>query len=73
MLRPLNDDDDDHVFQTSLKLVFMKLIIYFIIHIFLYTLSTLLLFSYISFQETGYRKNTNTSLFTQMTKAQQNK
>ena len=60
-------------FSNKFKLVFMRQIIYYIIHIFLYSFSSLLLFSYFSFHETGYRKNTNPTLFTQVIKAQQNK
>ena len=46
MLRQLNDDG---VFHTNFKLDFLRQIIYCIIHIFLYSLLILLLFSYISF------------------------
>ena len=60
-------------FSNKFKLVFMRQIIYYIIHIFLYSFSSLLLFSYFSFHETRYRKNTNPTLFTQVIKAQQNK
>ena len=48
MLRQLNDDVDD-VFHTNFKLDFMTQIIYCIIHIFLCSLSILLLFSLNSF------------------------
>ena len=55
-----------------LQLDFMTQIIYCIIHRCLYSLFIHLLFSYVSFQETRHRKNTNLYLFTQVKKIQQN-
>ena len=54
------------------KLDFMTQIIYCILHRCLYFIFKLLLFYYISFQETGYKKNINPSLFIQMANVQQN-
>ena len=50
------------------KLDCITQITYFIIHICLYSLFILLLFSYISLQETGLRKNTNPFLLIEMAK-----
>ena len=60
------------VFHTIFKLDFMTQIIFYTVHRCLYSLFILLLFSYISFQETGHRKNNNPSQFIKVTKAQQN-
>ena len=59
------------IFHTIFKLEFIAQIIYCIIHICMYPLFILFLFSYISFQETGHRNNTNPSLFIQVAKVQQ--
>ena len=45
-----------------------RLFVYCIIHRCMYSLFMLLLFSYISFSETGHRKSTNPSLFIQKAK-----
>ena len=72
MLRQLNNNDGD-VFHTNFKLDFLTQIIYCIIHIILYSLFIFLLFSYISFWETGHKKNTNPFLFIEVAgKVQQN-
>ena len=59
------------VFHMIFKVDCITQIIYFIIHICLYSLFILLLLSYISLQETGHRKNTNPSLLIQVAKNQQ--
>ena len=56
------------LFFTIFKLDSITQIIYFIIQIRLYSLLILLLFSYISLQETGHRKNINPSLMIQVAK-----
>ena len=58
------------VFHMIFKLDCITQIIYFIIHICLYSLFILLLFPYISLQETGHRKNTNPSLLMKVSKNQ---
>ena len=60
------------VFYMIFKLDCITQIIYFIIHKCLYSLFILLLFSYISLQEMGHRKNTNPSLLIQVAKNEQN-
>ena len=59
------------VFHMIFKLDCIMQTIYFIIHICLYSLFMLLLFSYVSLQETGHRKNTNLALLIQVAKNQQ--
>ena len=60
------------VFRMIFKFDCIMQIISFIIHKCLYSLFILLLFSYISLQEMGHRKNTNPSLLIQVAKNQQN-
>ena len=59
------------VFHTIFKLDFITQINYCIIHRCLCSLFILLLFSFISFQETEQRNNVNLSLFIQLAKVQQ--
>ena len=60
------------VFRMIFKFDCIMQIISFIIHKCLYSLFILLLFSYISLQEMGHRKNTDPSLLIQVAKSQQN-
>ena len=68
----LIDKKNIFLFHMVLKLDCITQFTYFIIHICLYSLIILLLFSHISLQEARHRQNTNTSLLIQVAKNQQN-